>query len=171
VKKLVVLIVALWATAVPAQTRRIAADINIDKKSAFEIANEGAHVLGLDSTSNIVLASLVVNNDPQRMITLTEGITHGDTLEMRIHHTDPAYHHEVKITIVNRKFWILYSFLTSGPRQKRVINPVFSQLTLNRNDFTKGDWIRGHLEYQAVCTEDCWEKSIKITGNFSALIK
>jgi hypothetical protein len=150
----------------------------IDSNDKYKITNEGKTYYPCGEPTPEAptpvgpkKSSLIVNNDTSRTILFTKAKLKGDTLEILIHHTDPAYHHKYLITIVKGKYFIKYTFKTSGVQEKRTIIPLETKLKLKSSDFKKGKEIRGYTEYKGECTEGCWEKLIQIKGNFSVVIQ
>jgi len=147
--------------------------IVLDTNSKYKITNEGKiyNPVDVPGEEGPKKPSLRVNNDTLRTILFTEAKLNGDTLKILIYRTDPAYHHEYLITIVKGKYFIKYTFLTSGVQEKRTLNPLETKLKLNNLVFKKGKEIRGYTEYKGECTEGCWEKLIQVKGNFSVVIQ
>lgn len=148
--------------------------IEVKSDSTYEIKNEGKSykaLFDLPEDHGLKRSSLIVNNDTLRNIMFTEAKLTGDTLKILIHQTDEAYHHAYRITVVHDRFYIQYSFLTSGVQTRRTIKPLMTKLVLSSLEFRKGSMIRGYTAYKGKCIQGCWEDLIFIEGNFSAIIE
>lgn len=145
----------------------------VEKDMVFDIPNEGQlhNDVGDQEANQEISASLIVNRDSLRTIKYANARMIGDTLRILISQTTPAYHHTFAIYVSGDKYRIDYTFLTSGEPTERIIRTVQSKLMLSSLNFVAGSEIRGHAEFFGKCTKGCWEKILKVQGNFKAVIE
>ena len=148
--------------------------IDTDRHATYEIKNEGKLYHAFFDAPNEQgpkRSSLIVNGDTLRNLMFTEAKLNQDTLKILIYQTDEAYHHAYRIVIVNNKFCIDYSFLTSGVQTRRRIKPLATKLVVGTLEFRKGGTVRGYTAYRGKCKRGCWEDLILVEGNFSVIIE
>lgn len=148
-------------------------ELIVNPNAEYFIKNEGKTYQYKETGMPEVLqitSDLVVNKDTLREIRSTEARLKGNSLVILIYETNPDYHHEYMIKIVEDQFVIDYTYMTSGQRRSIKVKPLDYQLVLNSNNFEKGKEIRGHTEFKGKCIEGCWDK-IDIRGDFKVMIE
>ena len=124
-----------------------------------------------DSTQYQIKSNILVNDDPFRTIRFTDlKQISSDTLEVNIYETNPMYHHELKIIIINKTFKVLYDFNMSGPIIETKIKTIKQELILKSIPKKTSDSLNGYINYLAKCESDC-NGEIKINGYFKAKLE
>ncbi|MEI9919864.1 MAG: hypothetical protein WDO14_13855 [Bacteroidota bacterium] len=146
----------------------------VDPKRNYTVKSEGEIYNGFDREypeyADTTTADLNFNNSDWINIHFAKANFAGDTLQILVYETNPAFHHQYRISIIDNKFFIYYEFRTSGENVKRIARTLESKLILNTLDFKKGKEIRGYTEYKGECIDDCWSEPISIRGNFKVII-
>jgi hypothetical protein len=168
--------IILSCFAVPALAQEYK-QLIVDPTRSFKIDHEDSiYIDGPDTLKIMADLSMPTNETPSLkayQIRFTEARISGDTLRILIDESNAAYYHRYQIQIINSKYIISYSFLSSGEDVDRKVKADDFILILNTADLKKGREIRGHTEYKGRCVKGCWPSHsvFDIKGDFKVAIK
>jgi hypothetical protein len=145
----------------------------VDDTQRYPVRDEGGQYKTTSrGPQEIIAADLIINGDSTKKIMSTTAMAKGDTINILIYQTTPAYHHEYSIVLLKGKYKAEYYFLTSGEEVDRKLKTLRTGLKLNSTNYKKGDIIRGSIEYSGECLKGCWgKKDYNIRGNFVVKIE
>jgi hypothetical protein len=145
----------------------------IDAKRDYKIMDEGAEY-SEDGQHSITKADLIVNEDSLTTIINTEAFKRGDTLDILLYNEiDASHDHNFQIQIIRDKCFVFYDFSYPMDEENRKLNTIKFQVTLDKNTFSVGAKLRGHVEYIGKCTSYCIYdlKDVEVHGDFVVTIK
>lgn len=145
----------------------------VDDIQRYPVRNEGGQYKTTSGgPQETIAADLIINGDSTKKIMSTTATVKGDTIDILVYQTTPAYHHEYSIVLIKGKYKAEYYFVTSGEEVDRKLKTLRAALTLNAANYKKGDIVRGAVEYSGECLKGCWgKKDYSIRGNFVAKIE
>jgi hypothetical protein len=144
----------------------------VDKNRGYTVQDEGTEFIDHD-VKYVTRAALDVDMPDRAILSYTDAVLRGDTLDILIHEFDESHNHDFQIRLVGGKHAMLYDYSYPVDEVNRKITTMSSKLILNSGVFKKGATIRGYLEYSGKCVQACEDQKapIVVKGNFAVVIR
>ncbi len=135
------------------------------------LKTESGYDNAMDSTQYVIKSNAIMNQDSMRLMRFTElKRTDSDTLLLRVFETNPTYHQNLTVTLVNDKFKMGFEYNMSGPPIQPKIKSLKQELIVKSIPNQKGEMFFGKFYFKGICEYDC-KGEIEINGEFKAKLE